>query len=305
MNKKGEHKLLFVMAVVAIVGVAAILTGVENASNRLTGAAVSGAAPLSDGTFIFNPRGADNTDRGRAGPWRDLCTAVEDCGLGGGGIITCADFGESVQLSLDNNPFLTLRRFCIANEEISVRCINGQAEQVKTLCPNGCNLQTNTCFEPQPSECGDGELGPDEECEPGVEECGFGEQCIDCFCEPAGCGEPGASCFADDQCCSSVCDTSNEVCLGDCFPNCAGKQCGNDGCGGSCGTCQQGELCDLATFTCVPAGGQACCQFDGPNGAFCFDVIPEEQEECEQDHAFVFFGLGFACNHNTGECVAP
>jgi len=28
-----------------------------------------------------------------------------------------------------------------------------------------------------------------------------------------------------------------------CTPNCAGKQCGDDGCGGSCGTCENGKVC--------------------------------------------------------------
>ena len=29
-----------------------------------------------------------------------------------------------------------------------------------------------------------------------------------------------------------------------CTPNCAGKECGDDGCGNSCGTCAQGDLCN-------------------------------------------------------------
>ncbi len=28
-----------------------------------------------------------------------------------------------------------------------------------------------------------------------------------------------------------------------CVGNCAGKTCGDDGCGGSCGTCASGQLC--------------------------------------------------------------
>ncbi|MBT9557441.1 MAG: hypothetical protein IV100_15480 [Myxococcales bacterium] len=34
-----------------------------------------------------------------------------------------------------------------------------------------------------------------------------------------------------------------------CTPSCAGKSCGDDGCGGSCGTCGGGEVCDLGTCT--------------------------------------------------------
>jgi len=30
---------------------------------------------------------------------------------------------------------------------------------------------------------------------------------------------------------------------GDCFPNCGGKECGNNGCGGNCGVCAPGQIC--------------------------------------------------------------
>jgi hypothetical protein len=42
-----------------------------------------------------------------------------------------------------------------------------------------------------------------------------------------------------------------EFSSGPCTPNCAGKQCGNDGCGGSCGTCTGGYTCD-AQGQCIP-----------------------------------------------------
>src|SRR5262245_51696068 len=35
-----------------------------------------------------------------------------------------------------------------------------------------------------------------------------------------------------------------------CVPDCGGAHCGSDGCGGSCGTCATGTVCDLGT--CVP-----------------------------------------------------
>jgi hypothetical protein len=33
------------------------------------------------------------------------------------------------------------------------------------------------------------------------------------------------------------------ACNCDCTPNCAGRECGSDGCGGSCGTCSGGDVC--------------------------------------------------------------
>ncbi|MBI1826469.1 MAG: hypothetical protein HY287_12115 [Planctomycetes bacterium] len=49
-----------------------------------------------------------------------------------------------------------------------------------------------------------------------------------------------------------------------CVPNCAGKQCGDDGCGGSCGACNDGVACTVDAC----ADGQ--CTF-APNDAACDD----------------------------------
>lgn len=45
-------------------------------------------------------------------------------------------------------------------------------------------------------------------------------------------------------------DTTAGTDGGACVPQCAGKQCGADGCGGICGTCASGGTCDQATGTC-------------------------------------------------------
>jgi hypothetical protein len=49
-----------------------------------------------------------------------------------------------------------------------------------------------------------------------------------------------------------------------CQPQCDGKECGEDGCGGSCGNCQGDELCESGLcIGCVPdCNGKEC----GPNG---------------------------------------
>lgn len=39
----------------------------------------------------------------------------------------------------------------------------------------------------------------------------------------------------------------------DCIPNCSGRECGNDGCGGSCGSCPEGSDCD-PDGNCVSGG---------------------------------------------------
>ena len=45
----------------------------------------------------------------------------------------------------------------------------------------------------------------------------------------------------------SVCENGQCVCV----PKCQGKQCGDDGCGGSCGTCPTGETCQAQSGQCI------------------------------------------------------
>lgn len=73
----------------------------------------------------------------------------------------------------------------------------------------------------------------------------------------AGCGDPDSSCTpgcnhktcGDDGCggscgtCSSPARCTQGQC---CTPNCAGKTCGDDGCGGTCGTCSIAHTSCLA-----------------------------------------------------------
>jgi hypothetical protein len=56
-----------------------------------------------------------------------------------------------------------------------------------------------------------------------------------------------------------------------CEPHCAAaKPCGPDGCGGSCGTCQDPETCQGGTCDCIPdCGGGALCGVDDGCGTAC------------------------------------
>lgn len=52
-----------------------------------------------------------------------------------------------------------------------------------------------------------------------------------------------------------------------CTPQCAGRQCGSDGCGGSCGTCQAGQTCSATSQCgCVPQCAGRQCGDDGCGG---------------------------------------
>lgn len=75
------------------------------------------------------------------------------------------------------------------------------------------------------------------------------------------CGE--AECGTIDECNCGEC-TGNYVCETNmcvCKPNCDGKECGADGCGGECGTCTGGEVCAM-DGTCGEACDPATLTFD-------------------------------------------
>jgi agmatine/peptidylarginine deiminase len=98
--------------------------------------------------------------------------------------------------------------------------------------------------------------------------------CNNCaFCDGSGSscegncgGEAPAGCFCDSQCVqyNDCCDDYQQQCV--CQPQCSGKQCGSNGCGGSCGTCAAGSTCNASgqcVATCTPqCGGKQC----GSNG---------------------------------------
>lgn len=85
-------------------------------------------------------------------------------------------------------------------------------------------------------------------------------------------------------------DSSSEEDSGACVPDCAGKQCGDDGCGGTCGDCADSDICG-ADFTCVcmPQCGEQVCGPDPACGVLCgscgdgFACIDGGCLACEED----------------------
>jgi hypothetical protein len=79
--------------------------------------------------------------------------------------------------------------------------------------------------------------------------------------------------------CNSSCSGNGDCAPGDvcwqpagldpfcCAPACSGHTCGSDGCGGSCGTCTNGKVCDHTFNCCKPnCTGKACGSDDGCGG---------------------------------------
>ncbi len=102
---------------------------------------------------------------------------------------------------------------------------------------------------------------------------------------------------------------------GGCTPQCDGKECGSDGCGGQCGTCGEGRICDAGTFTCKCTGtcdgihcgagtdngcGEPCgCKSNetcGEETGLCECAPQCEGKECGPD------GCGGFCGEYNGGC---
>ncbi|MGB0590689.1 MAG: fasciclin domain-containing protein [Myxococcota bacterium] len=138
---------------------------------------------------------------------------------------------------------------------------------------NGCGESCGTCTNSN-EECSDGTCICVPDCDGAVcgddgcggvcGVCADGSSCqgVDCVldCTPLDdCGDVVCG-VLDDGCdgylnCGDCED--NEACTGDgqcvCIPDCAGKDCGDNGCGGSCGTCDAGGVCEAnGQCTCTP-----------------------------------------------------
>jgi hypothetical protein len=158
---------------------------------------------------------------------RKIFCIVLSCFLFGLFGLACADYGEYEDPECVG---------VICNSPPEATCIDSQT--VRTYkSPGNCGAgicsyanEDITCAE---GECKDGVC---EGCAPacGTRECGpdprCGHSCGDCI----GC---------EDESDPSLC-TSQGSCMQVCCPDCSGRQCGDDGCGGACGSCEPGCSCN-------------------------------------------------------------
>gem|GEM_PF-3558485 len=74
---------------------------------------------------------------------------------------------------------------------------------------------------------------------------GCGGDCGDDCPEGRTCSDAGL-CACDFEECGEACCNQNEVCADKacCLPDCTGRECGDDSCGGACGECTEGNTCD-------------------------------------------------------------
>jgi hypothetical protein len=120
---------------------------------------------------------------------------------------------------------------------------------------NLCEPGQKTCDSTSPSgvlTCNATGQGYDQSTCSGTMRCAGAGQCVECIAD--------ADCGTGKQCRNSKCA---------CMPQCTGKQCGPDGCGGTCGSaCGFGTMCDsTGTCVCAPSCFAKNCGSDGCNGS--------------------------------------
>lgn len=114
--------------------------------------------------------------------------------------------------------------------------------------------------------CGDNGCGGScGTCAGATPQCNASDQCVECL-------TAAAHCAAGESCTNGSCETP-------CVPACTGKECGSDGCGGSCGTC------DPETETCSESKCFSALGIEADSGVTLtfFDVFGTKQQELTSD----------------------
>ena len=131
-------------------------------------------------------------------------------------------------------------------------------------------------------------------------------ECLDKLCGPDGCGGVCGVCGENESCSTAgICWCKNEVCEDSCCqpghacfqgiccePQCAGKECGDDGCGGVCGDCGPQGSCEADSCICQSYCVGKECGDDGCGGScgWCDTGFCTEEGTCQ-------WGIGCVYGH--------
>ena len=192
---------------------------------------------------------------------------------------------------------------------------------IETECGPGTTLQDGECVAddvPPAPNCGPGTTLQDGECvadDPG-DRCGPGTELVGDVCVPIldsgtcvpdclgrDCGDDGCggSCGACDDPARPQCDTATGLCVAVCIPQCAGRDCGDDGCGGICGTCNADATCQDAAGKCLPNAWSCDSAYYG-DGAICDCGCGAPDRDCAPGVPLAGCEERERCN-DQGECV--
>jgi hypothetical protein len=137
--------------------------------------------------------------------------------------------------------------------------------------------------------CDCGECGVGQVCQ--SEAWGSYSTCCTLECGGKECGSDGCG-----GSCGGLCDEAEQCIDGlcQCVPDCEDKQCGADGCGDECGQCKENEECMDGVCVCIPdCADKYCAASNGCGGVCC------EEVECPE-------GPGYQCESTdvgVVECV--
>lgn len=103
--------------------------------------------------------------------------------------------------------------------------------------------------------------------------CTDGDLCSMDSCVAGTCTYVAKICDDGNANTADMCDPVTGACKFSCVPSCVvGKVCGDDGCGGVCGSCLAGLVCDLGSGKCL-APGQCTVSGQCGLGEICFDSL--------------------------------
>ena len=209
--------------------------------------------PSGDGCVHTNVAGPCNDGNG--------CTEDDQCAAG-----VCVGMPKACN---DSNP-CTMDSCDAESGECVFSATSGMCTDGNT-CTTGDQCQDGVCMG-NPVDCSDGDSCTEDICENGIgclhNDLGqvAGDNCChpgdtaaeDSDCSPM-CGD--GACTGDEDSCNCAADCGDEACgngicceaQGEkpgtcpddcgCVPNCGGIECGDDGCGGTCGSCPAGWSC--------------------------------------------------------------
>ena len=126
-------------------------------------------------------------------------------------------------------------------------------------------------------ECGDGQCTVSESCSTCAADCAceagdlcFDNSCMACseFCQATE-KECGVTWGCDCGTCAGGLECQEGSCV--CIPDCFNKECGEDGCGGDCGACDEfpNSVCQAGVCACLPQCSPTSCGSNGCGGFCC------------------------------------